>query len=65
MIRHRCAQCGQSINRTDHFFEASDGTRCAACRAGRIRKDQAPAFAALPPLGLAALAGADRPHPRG
>jgi len=31
MIRHRCAACGHPINRTDHFFEPSDGTLCAAC----------------------------------
>ncbi|MDQ7835404.1 MAG: hypothetical protein RDU24_08485 [Humidesulfovibrio sp.] len=31
MIRHRCAACGHHINRTDHLFEDSDGTLCAAC----------------------------------
>ena len=31
MIRHRCAACGRRINRTDHFFEPSDGTLCSAC----------------------------------
>jgi hypothetical protein len=33
MIRHRCAACGHHINRTDHLFEYSDGTLCAACLA--------------------------------
>jgi len=33
MIRHRCAACGHHINRTDHIFEDSDGTLCAACLA--------------------------------
>lgn len=33
MIRHRCAACGHHINRTDHLFEDSDGTLCAACLA--------------------------------
>jgi len=33
MIRHRCIACGRSINRTDRFFEASDGTLCHECSA--------------------------------
>lgn len=32
MIRHRCAACGRAINRTDRFFEASDGTLCHDCQ---------------------------------
>ncbi len=36
MLRHRCAACGKAINRTDHFFEDSDGTLCAACVARQI-----------------------------
>jgi hypothetical protein len=31
MIRHRCVACGRSINRTDRFFEPSDGTLCLDC----------------------------------
>jgi len=31
MLRHRCAACGKPINRTDLFFEESDGTLCRAC----------------------------------
>ncbi|MDP2849254.1 MAG: hypothetical protein Q8O35_13860 [Humidesulfovibrio sp.] len=33
MIRHSCAACGRSINRTDRFFEHSDGTLCQDCLA--------------------------------
>lgn len=33
MIRHRCAACGDHINRTDQLFEDSDGTLCAVCLA--------------------------------
>ncbi len=42
MIRHRCAACGHHINRTDHLFEDSDGTLCAACLA-RLAPGKAPA----------------------
>lgn len=48
MIRHRCAACGRHINRTDHFFEPSDGTLCAACMEAlrlprtRLRRPEAP-----------------------
>ena len=31
MIRHCCAACGRPINRTDRFFEPSDGTLCREC----------------------------------
>lgn len=60
MIRHRCAACGHHINRTDRFFEDSDGTLCAACLArltpGRARaKGAKPAFAAAPPPAWAML----------
>lgn len=33
MIRRSCAACGRPINRTDRFFEASDGTLCQDCQA--------------------------------
>jgi hypothetical protein len=33
MIRHCCAACGRPINRTDRFFEPSDGTLCLDCLA--------------------------------
>jgi len=33
MIRHCCAACGRPINRTDRFFESSDGTLCQHCLA--------------------------------
>lgn len=53
MIRHRCAACGRSINRTDRFFEPSDGTLCQDCLArlvpGRPKRSQADSFAMLPP----------------
>lgn len=54
MIRHSCAACGRSINRTDRFFEASDGTLCQDCLArlapGRSKRSVAGGFAAAPPL---------------
>ncbi len=54
MIRHRCAACGRSINRTDRFFEASDGTLCQDCLArlvpGRGKRPLTEGFAATPPL---------------
>lgn len=60
MIRHRCAACGHHINRTDHLFEDSDGTLCAACLArlaslrpqgsGAARLAPPPAWAMLPEL---------------
>ncbi len=54
MIRHSCAACGRSINRTDRFFEASDGTLCQDCLArlapGRSKRPAAEGFAAPPPL---------------
>jgi hypothetical protein len=55
MIRHRCAACGRAINRTDHFFEPSDGTLCAACLArlapGRnVPRAEADVAAAWPPV---------------
>lgn len=60
MIRHRCAACGHHINRTDHLFEDSDGTLCAACLArlasgksearGVKRPTPPPAWAVLPEL---------------
>jgi hypothetical protein len=60
MIRHRCAACGHHINRTDHLFEDSDGTLCAACLArlasrkiqggGASRCAPPPAWAMLPEL---------------
>lgn len=31
MIRHCCAACGRPINRTDRFFEPSNGTLCHDC----------------------------------
>jgi len=37
MIRHCCAACGRPINRTDRFFEPSDGTLCQACLAQLTR----------------------------
>ena len=63
MIRHRCAACGHPINRTDHFFEPSDGTLCAACLMRlALAKASAkgtltiaappPSWARLPELGL-------------
>ena len=64
MIRHRCAACGHPINRTDHFFEPSDGTLCAACLArlapakthaksvGQPAVAPPPAWACLPELTL-------------
>lgn len=65
MIRHRCAACGHHINRTDHLFEDSDGTLCAACLArlapGRtaansaskgVRATQPPAWGILPELSF-------------
>ncbi len=33
MIRRSCIACGRSINRTDQFFEPSDGTLCRDCQA--------------------------------
>ncbi|MHC1752869.1 hypothetical protein [Humidesulfovibrio sp.] len=54
MIRHRCAACGRSINRTDRFFEASDGTLCQDCQLrlapGRSKRPLLEGFAAAPPL---------------
>jgi len=54
MIRHRCAACGRSINRTDRFFEPSDGTLCQDCLArlapGRPKRTLAEGFATLPPI---------------
>lgn len=47
MIRHRCAACGLHINRTDHLFEDSDGTLCAACLA-RLARGRATAMGAKP-----------------
>ncbi|OGR36320.1 MAG: hypothetical protein A2051_01945 [Desulfovibrionales bacterium GWA2_65_9] len=47
MIRHRCAACGHHINRTDHLFEDSDGTLCAACLA-RLASGQVSAKGAKP-----------------
>lgn len=65
MIRHRCAACGRHINRTDHFFEPSDGTLCAACMEAlrlpraRLRRPGAPAGSACarpaPPPAWACL----------
>ncbi len=58
MIRHRCAACGHHINRTDRFFEDSDGTLCAACLARRAPAKPAaltpppPAWARLPELSF-------------
>lgn len=62
MIRHCCAACGRPINRTDRFFEPSDGTLCQDCLArvalGKsFRRDSArpappPAFARLPELAM-------------
>jgi len=56
MIRHRCAACGQHINRTDRLFEDSDGTLCTACLA-RLAPRAATAMGAKPfslaPLPLA------------
>lgn len=53
MIRHRCAACGRSINRTDRFFEPSDGTLCQDCLArlapGRPKRPTNEAVATLPP----------------
>jgi|GEM_PF-1108218 len=37
MIRHCCAACGRPINRTDRFFEPSDGTLCQDCQARLAR----------------------------
>lgn len=54
MIRHRCAACGRPINRTDHFFEPSDGTLCAACmeslRLPRARLRRAPGRSCARPV---------------
>jgi len=60
MIRHCCAACGRPINRTDSFFEPSDGTlcqRCLAqaalgkeCRVTDVRAPLPPGWAILPPL---------------
>lgn len=66
MIRHRCAACGHHINRTDHLFEDSDGTLCAACLA-RLASGKAegrkgnrcappPAWAMLPELTFQRIA---------
>lgn len=64
MIRNSCAACGREINRTDHFFEASDGTLCQDCKtrlapleragfeSGAHRDSGAPAWAILPELTL-------------
>lgn len=53
MIRHRCAACGCSINRTDSFFEPSDGTLCHDCLArlapGAQHRPAASAGFASPP----------------
>jgi hypothetical protein len=53
MLRHRCAACGQPINRLDSFFEPSDGTLCASCLArvasGKPRKP-APMVGVASPL---------------
>ena len=50
MIRHRCAACGKAINRTDRFFEPSDGTLCQDCLArlamGKAKRPMAERFAA-------------------
>lgn len=50
MIRHCCAACGRPINRTDRFFEPSDGTLCQDClarlAAGKARRPTAERFAA-------------------
>jgi len=70
MLRHRCAACGQPINRLDRFFEPSDGTLCARCL-GRVAPGKAhrsevafgvvsplpPAWAALPELSFASREG--------
>ena len=60
MIRHCCAACGRPINRTDRFFEPSDGTLCQdclarlvrgkSCRHDATRPTPPPAFAMLPEL---------------
>jgi len=54
MIRHCCAACGRSINRTDRFFEPSDGTLCQDCLArlapGRAKRALAVGFTPLPPI---------------
>lgn len=66
MIRTHCAACGKAINRTDRFFEASDGTLCQHCLT-RLAPVKAlrfeitalptpaphPAWAILPELALA------------
>jgi hypothetical protein len=53
MIRHCCAACGRSINRTDRFFEPSDGTLCQDCLArlapGRPKHSTKEGFATPPP----------------
>ncbi|SNR87673.1 hypothetical protein SAMN04488503_1665 [Humidesulfovibrio mexicanus] len=63
MIRRSCAACGRPINRTDRFFEASDGTLCQDCQArlakgvslrfgGCAQAAMPPVFAQLPELAL-------------
>ncbi|MDR3639897.1 MAG: hypothetical protein P4L39_01085 [Humidesulfovibrio sp.] len=48
MIRHCCAACGRPINRTDRFFEPSDGTLCQDCLARLVRGKTFPAAGARP-----------------
>ncbi|MBI5519009.1 MAG: hypothetical protein HY916_02995 [Desulfovibrio sp.] len=60
MIRNSCAACGKAINRTDRFFEPSNGTLCQDClarlvpgktvRTGEVRMTPPPLFAMLPEL---------------
>ena len=68
MIRHRCAACGQPINRLDRFFEPSDGTLCAACLArlapGRpVARGAKPAAPITPPPAWAVLPDLSFRHP--
>jgi len=58
MLRHRCAACGKPINRTDLFFEESDGTLCRACMLRstmqptpqKVLRGACPTWATLPDL---------------
>lgn len=56
MIRHSCAACGKAINRTDRFFEPSNGTLCQDCQArlapGKYVRTGGPGIAPPPLFAL-------------
>ncbi|GAB6126916.1 hypothetical protein [Humidesulfovibrio idahonensis] len=57
MIRHCCAACGRPINRTDRFFEPSDGTLCQDCqtRLARGKSFHHGCASPMPPTAFAML----------